>query len=72
MTRAGRYRWRTSIRRRLPWFLVELGFAGKGAGDCGTHEWYNRDGSGELCYHCTAGKRPFTEDPADSGADQGH
>ena len=37
------YRWRTCIRQRLPWFLIDLGFAAKGK-DCesvgGQHYWY--------------------------------
>jgi hypothetical protein len=49
------YRTRTAIRGRLPWFLINLGFAKKGK-DCeasgGHHEWYNRDGESRGCYHC--------------------
>ena len=49
------YRLRTSIRRHLPWFLIDLGIAKKGK-DCeakgGRHEWYNRDGKSSGCYHC--------------------
>ena len=58
----GRFRWRTSVRKHLPWFLVNRGAAGKGAGDCGDHEWYNADGVVEYCYHCSVGQRPY--DPA--------
>ena len=58
----GRFRWRTRIRRSLPWFLVNRGLAGKGKTDCGDHEWYNADGVVERCYHCTVGERPY--DPA--------
>jgi len=58
----GRYRWRTWLRRRLPWLLVDRGVAGKGTTDCGDHEWYNADGVVERCYHCTVGHRPY--DPA--------
>ena len=47
------------MRRRLPWFLVDRGIAGKGAGDCGAHEWYNHDGVVARCYHCEAGARPW-------------
>ncbi|MFD9124985.1 hypothetical protein [Kitasatospora sp. NPDC059571] len=50
MTRTGRYRWRTRLRRQLPWFLVERGLAGKGTQDCGDHEWYNHDGVVAHCY----------------------
>lgn len=49
------YRWRTAMRRHLPWFLIDLGIAGKGR-DCekrgGTHAWYNQDGVSSGCYHC--------------------
>lgn len=49
------YRWRTAIRQHLPWFLINLGFAGKGR-DCeahgGAHSWYNVDGTTCGCYHC--------------------
>jgi hypothetical protein len=49
------YRWRTALRRRLPWFLIDLGVAPKGR-DCekagGRHEWYNHDDVDSACYHC--------------------
>jgi hypothetical protein len=49
------YAWRTWLRRRLPWFLINLGLAGKGE-DCervgASHHWYNRDGKTSGCYHC--------------------
>ena len=49
------YRWRTWWRGRLPWFLINLGFADKGK-DCEAvgawHRWYNRDGKTSGCYHC--------------------
>jgi hypothetical protein len=51
----GRYRWRTSLRRRLP---ARLGFlAPKGTRDCGDHDWYNADDNVEHCYHCVVGVR---------------
>ena len=59
MRPAGRYRWRTRLRRHLPWFLVNRGIAGKGRGDCGAHEWYNADGVIARCYHCEAGMRTW-------------
>lgn len=50
------YRWRTALRRHLPWFLIDRGVARKGR-DCealgGVHSWYNRDGLSSGCYHCT-------------------
>lgn len=49
------YRWRTWLRTRLPWFLIDLGFAAKGE-DCeavgGRHRWYNIDNESSGCYHC--------------------
>lgn len=49
------FRWRTRIRRHLPWFLIDLGLAAKGD-DCeahgGHHEWYNAGDSVSACYHC--------------------
>jgi hypothetical protein len=49
------YRLRTWIRSNLPWFLINLGLAGK-AQDCesigGTHAWYKKDASHSACYHC--------------------
>ncbi len=42
----GPYRLRTWLRSNSPWFLIDLGFADKGA-DCelagGVHEWHNID-----------------------------
>jgi hypothetical protein len=60
--RRGRFRWRTRLRRNLPWCLVRRGVAGKGATDCGAHEWYKADDRVERCYHCAVGERPY--DPA--------
>jgi hypothetical protein len=49
------YEWRTRLRGRLPWFLINLGLAGKGE-DCeavgAAHHWYNRDDKSSGCYHC--------------------
>lgn len=49
------YRWRTAVRRHLPWFLIDLGVASKGR-DCeasgGSHAWYNQDDVTSACYHC--------------------
>jgi len=49
------YRWRTAVRRHLPWFLIDFGVAGKGP-DCeaagGSHSWYNMDDKSSGCYHC--------------------
>ena len=48
------YRRRTWLRQHLPFWLIDLGLAGKGS-DCeaeaGNHEWYN-GGNGSSCYHC--------------------
>jgi hypothetical protein len=62
MRERARYRWRTRLRRHLPWFLIDLGLANKGKRDCGDHDWYNADGVVEHCYHCWVGRRPY--DPA--------
>ncbi|TXR57624.1 hypothetical protein [Quadrisphaera setariae] len=61
MTR-GRYRWRTAVRMRTPWWLIERGVAAKGRRDCGDHDFFNADGVVERCYHCQVGERPH--DPA--------
>jgi len=49
------YRWRTWIRTKLPWFLIDLGVASKGQ-DCeqagGRHWWYNHDNVTSGCMHC--------------------
>jgi len=49
------YVWRTRLRQRLPWFLINLGIADKGQ-DCeavgAQHHWYNQDGENSACYHC--------------------
>ena len=54
------YRWRTRIRRYLPWFLIDIGFANKGQ-DCekagGVHKWYNIDGKNSGCYHCKIARK---------------
>jgi len=61
----GRYRWRTWLRQRLPWFLIDRCVVGKGARDCGRHDWYNADSVMERCYHCAIGQRAY--DPAHFG-----
>ena len=54
------YAWRTRLRGRLPWFLINLGIADKGE-DCekvgADHVWYNIDGETSGCYHCKV-RRP--------------
>ncbi|BEL06471.1 hypothetical protein Q0Z83_046620 [Actinoplanes sichuanensis] len=57
-SRRGRFRWRTRIRRHLPWALINRGVADKGATDCGNHEWYRATEQVEHCYHCSVGHRP--------------
>lgn len=54
-----RYRWRTALRRRTPWVLVNRGLFAKGERDCGDHEFYNADDVVERCYHCKTGVRPY-------------
>jgi len=59
----GRFRWRTTIRRNLPWSLVNRGLASKRKTDCSDHDWYNNaDGVVEHGYHCAVRERPY--DPA--------
>ena len=49
------YAWRTWLRGRLPWFLINLGIASKGR-DCEAvrawHHWYSIDDKLSGCYHC--------------------
>ena len=49
------YAWRTWLRKRLPWFLINMGLAAKGK-DCeavgAEHQWYNRDNVSSGCYYC--------------------
>ncbi len=52
-----RYRWRTAVRTRLPWFLIDLGVAAKGRRDCGEHAWYKQSDAEDRCYHCVVGVR---------------
>ena len=66
MSARGRYRWRTAVRRRLPWFLVDHGVAQKGKGDCGNHEWYRSTAEEDRCYHCDAGVRRPSQLGSDS------
>lgn len=53
----GRFRVRSRIRSRLPWFLIKLGVAAQPASDCGHHEWYKESDGVYLCYHCQVGYR---------------
>lgn len=57
----GKYRWRTKIRSKLPWFLVDMGIAARGQ-DCGGHQWYREDANVWRCYNCTVGEH-LGEDP---------
>lgn len=49
------YRRRLWWRMRLPWFLINLGFADKGE-NCesvnANHKWYNIDDETSGCYYC--------------------
>jgi len=54
--RRPRYRWRTWIRGRVPWAMVN--WFPKGRNDCGQHEWYACDADTDHCYHCEIGVRP--------------
>ena len=54
------FAWRTKLRGKLPWFLINLGLADKGK-DCeaagGWHRWYNQDYEHSACYHCHVVRR---------------
>ena len=65
-----RYRWRTWLRRRLPWFLVDWGVAGKGTADCGDHEWYNAMAWSSTAITARSAAEPFRGN-AYQGAEQG-
>jgi len=49
------YGLRLWIRKRLPWFLIDLGVADKGE-DCelvgAEHSWFNIDRNNSGCYYC--------------------
>jgi hypothetical protein len=51
----GKYRLRTWLRMRLPYFLSDR--IPKGRKDCGHHEWYRSDDETLRCYHCEVGMR---------------
>jgi mannose/cellobiose epimerase-like protein (N-acyl-D-glucosamine 2-epimerase family) len=54
------YRRRTWLRRKLPFWVIDLGIADKGQ-DCeaagGFHEWYSQDSETSACYHCCVTER---------------
>ena len=54
------YAFRTYIRQFLPWFLIDIGFMGKGE-DCekigSLHSWYKIDDENSGCYHCKVTKK---------------
>jgi hypothetical protein len=54
--RRPRYRWRTWIRGRIPWAMVD--WFPRGGGDCGRHRWHAWDADTDRCYHCEIGVRP--------------
>lgn len=53
------YELRMLIREKLPWFLINLGFANKGK-DCkikkAEHYWYNKGNNISACYFCRVEK----------------
>lgn len=61
--RRPRYRWRTWIRGRVPWVIVD--WFPKGLEDCGQHEWSAYDAETDRCYHCEVGVRPRQLFPPD-------
>ena len=50
------YAWRTALRGRLPYFLIDLGWFPDKGEDCeavgAKHHWYNKDNQSSACYHC--------------------
>ena len=58
-----RYRWRTWIRGRVPWAMVD--WFPKGLKDCGRHRWHAYDHDTDRCYHCEVGVRPRQLYPPD-------
>ena len=52
MKRRHRYRWRTRLRRWLPFSPPVYLLVPKGKGSCGEHELYRQDLSTVACYHC--------------------
>lgn len=57
------YELRKRLRSVLPWFLIDMGIAGKGK-NCelvgANHSYYNIDGSSNGCYYC---EQEFIRDP---------
>jgi hypothetical protein len=45
-------RWRTWLRAHTPDWLYDRGLVVPKANDCGAHEWNNRGGGVDACYHC--------------------
>lgn len=59
---ASRYRLRTWLRGRSPWFVAAR--IPKGVHDCGDHEFYRETGGVWRCYHCEPGlalEEPYTD-----------
>jgi hypothetical protein len=54
------YRWRTWLRTKLPWILINIGLIKKGE-DCekvgGKHWWYKQNREHSACYHCKVVRR---------------
>jgi hypothetical protein len=54
ITARGKYRGRTWLRGRLPWFAAQQ--IPKGP-DCGAHEFYRQSADRDACYHCRVTRR---------------
>ena len=57
MTMNGKFRLRTRVRSKLPYFLLRVRIAAKPNKDCGRHEWYKHAEDDYRCYHCEVGRR---------------
>lgn len=62
------YELRKQIRAKLPWFLINLGIAGKGK-NCedvnAEHDEYNIDGKVNGCYYCEQTFKRIENDQSD-------
>jgi hypothetical protein len=69
------YEWRTKLRQRLPWFLINLGVAAKGD-DCeavgAEHHSYNVDGTQSACYHCRVVRSGRLWEPSNQHTAEAH
>jgi hypothetical protein len=67
----GRYRWRTELRKRLPYRPPIYQLVPKGKRDCGDHEWYLEEDGVWRCYHCRVGRHIGSRHPEGAGDESG-